>query len=72
MIALNWRCSRCGSRIWYVETEGWSCSSCGAEYLEQDGGLVPLVQPGTEEQGGKHSPRPAGKRHKAGWRERTG
>lgn len=69
MIAQGWLCSHCNGYLWQDEG-GWTCANCGREYNERDGGLVPLVQPGQPDEGGRHSPRSTGRRHSAGWRER--
>ena len=71
MIIGCWLCSHCAALLWKDHEAGeWLCSACGREYVERDGGLVPLVQPGEPEEGGRHAPRLAGRRHAAGWREK--
>lgn len=70
MTAGDWHCLACNGLIGSdsLSPDDYKCVTCGREYVERDGGLVPLVQPGEPDQGGRHMPR--GKRHVAGWRER--
>lgn len=67
MIAQGWLCSHCNGHLWQDEG-GWTCANCGREYVERDGGLVPLVQEPSEEDTERRQG--AGKRHIVGWRSR--